>query len=216
MSTEEIIINWQSFVRIQPFFSLYIYKEVLSLSHQPDRPSYPSPTEQRKTIVVVIPSSIPNLRRCARHLSPKLPEKPRSINQIRSDPIRDQPTLLISSFSPHPSITLSTTPLSPPPHTYKMEAPLSSPCPAGSSHAQHPYSASSSSSSPSSTHQSTGPTSSSSSQEASSSFAPPPPPQQQHSADATLPFLRDFNLVAEAAKRAQMAVLLRDLEAVGL
>jgi len=33
---------------------------------------------------------------------------------------------------------------------------------------------------------------------------------------ATSPFLRDFNLVAEAAKRAQMAVLMRDMEAVGL
>ncbi|TVY37978.1 hypothetical protein LSUB1_G003409, partial [Lachnellula subtilissima] len=32
----------------------------------------------------------------------------------------------------------------------------------------------------------------------------------------TTPFLRDFNLVAEAAKRAQMAVLMRDMEAVGL
>ncbi|TAQ88083.1 hypothetical protein B7494_g3621 [Chlorociboria aeruginascens] len=34
--------------------------------------------------------------------------------------------------------------------------------------------------------------------------------------DAASPFLRDFNLVAEAAKRAQMAVLMRDMEAVGL
>jgi hypothetical protein len=43
---------------------------------------------------------------------------------------------------------------------------------------------------------------------------PPPPPPPR--ADATSPFLRDFNLVAEAAKRAQMAVLMRDLEAVGI
>lgn len=35
-------------------------------------------------------------------------------------------------------------------------------------------------------------------------------------ASATMPFLRDFNLVAEAAKRAQMAVMMRDFEAVGL
>lgn len=35
-------------------------------------------------------------------------------------------------------------------------------------------------------------------------------------ASATSPFLSDFNLVAEAAKRAQMAVLMRDLKAVGL
>jgi len=34
--------------------------------------------------------------------------------------------------------------------------------------------------------------------------------------DTVSPFLRDFNLVAEAAKRAQMAVLMRDMEAVGL
>jgi hypothetical protein len=34
--------------------------------------------------------------------------------------------------------------------------------------------------------------------------------------DSASPFLRDFNLVAEAAKRAQMAVLMRDLEAVGI
>ncbi|KZF23577.1 hypothetical protein L228DRAFT_238128 [Xylona heveae TC161] len=44
--------------------------------------------------------------------------------------------------------------------------------------------------------------------------------QQQPSAtagpSATLPFLRDFNLVAEAAKRAQMAVVMRDLEGVSL
>ena len=33
---------------------------------------------------------------------------------------------------------------------------------------------------------------------------------------ATAPFLKDFNLVAEAAKRAQMAVVLRDLESVTL
>lgn len=33
---------------------------------------------------------------------------------------------------------------------------------------------------------------------------------------ATAPFLQDFNLVAEAAKRAQMAVVMRDLESVTL
>jgi hypothetical protein len=43
---------------------------------------------------------------------------------------------------------------------------------------------------------------------------PPPPPPPR--ADAASPFLRDFNLVAEAAKRAQMAILMRDLEAVGI
>ncbi|GLB01957.1 hypothetical protein AtubIFM57258_000368 [Aspergillus tubingensis] len=33
---------------------------------------------------------------------------------------------------------------------------------------------------------------------------------------ATAPFLRDFSLVAEAAKRAQMSVMVRDLESVTL
>ncbi|RAK72813.1 uncharacterized protein BO72DRAFT_388609 [Aspergillus fijiensis CBS 313.89] len=33
---------------------------------------------------------------------------------------------------------------------------------------------------------------------------------------ATAPFLRDFSLVAEAAKRAQMSVMVRDLEGVTL
>jgi len=41
-------------------------------------------------------------------------------------------------------------------------------------------------------------------------------PQTQRLSGDAAPFLRDFNLVAEAAKRAQMAVLMRDLEAVGL
>ncbi|ODM14809.1 hypothetical protein SI65_09803 [Aspergillus cristatus] len=33
---------------------------------------------------------------------------------------------------------------------------------------------------------------------------------------ATAPFLRDFSLVAEAARRAQMAVVMRDLEGISL
>ncbi|KAL4897386.1 hypothetical protein BDV59DRAFT_170496 [Aspergillus ambiguus] len=33
---------------------------------------------------------------------------------------------------------------------------------------------------------------------------------------ATAPFLRDFSLVAEAAKRAQMSIMMRDLESVTL
>ncbi|RFU34199.1 hypothetical protein B7463_g2113, partial [Scytalidium lignicola] len=45
----------------------------------------------------------------------------------------------------------------------------------------------------------------------------PDPQQKAHiGASATLPFLRDFNLVAEAAKRAQMAVMMRDFEGIGL
>ncbi|KAK2754675.1 hypothetical protein FQN54_006808 [Arachnomyces sp. PD_36] len=39
---------------------------------------------------------------------------------------------------------------------------------------------------------------------------------QNTGARATAPFLEDFNLVAEAAKRAQMAVVMRDLESVTL
>ncbi|OTA70166.1 hypothetical protein K449DRAFT_427680 [Hypoxylon sp. EC38] len=43
------------------------------------------------------------------------------------------------------------------------------------------------------------------------SFAPPPPAVPK--TPSTDSFIRDLNLVAEAAKRAQMAVLMRDLEA---
>lgn len=48
------------------------------------------------------------------------------------------------------------------------------------------------------------------------------PPPQQHAAGPKMPqdsadaFLRDFSLVAEAAKRAQVAVLVRDFEGCGL
>ncbi|CAJ2502921.1 Uu.00g103150.m01.CDS01 [Anthostomella pinea] len=44
----------------------------------------------------------------------------------------------------------------------------------------------------------------------SNSFAPPQAPQQKSA--GTDAFIRDLNLVAEAAKRAQMAVLMRDME----
>ncbi|KAF7136864.1 hypothetical protein CNMCM5793_006434 [Aspergillus hiratsukae] len=60
----------------------------------------------------------------------------------------------------------------------------------------------------------------------SADTAPPPPaaaaeiyPHQVTGSGgplATAPFLRDFSLVAEAAKRAQMSVVLRDLESVTL
>ena len=46
------------------------------------------------------------------------------------------------------------------------------------------------------------------------SFAPPAPVVQK--APSTDAFIRDLNLVAEAAKRAQMAVLMRDLEGVAI
>jgi len=42
------------------------------------------------------------------------------------------------------------------------------------------------------------------------------PLSSSSSASSTDAFLRDFTLVAEAAKRAQMAVLMRDFEGVGL
>lgn len=45
---------------------------------------------------------------------------------------------------------------------------------------------------------------------------PPPPPRDAAQAPSTDTFLKDFTLVAEAAKRAQMAVMIRDLENVGL
>ncbi|CAD6447372.1 f55f639d-9839-466d-bd00-1d7b2e33e8ed-CDS [Sclerotinia trifoliorum] len=62
------------------------------------------------------------------------------------------------------------------------------------------------------------PTSSSSSSGPTS--APQPTAQQapkrSSSQDETNPFLKDFNLIAEAAKRAQMACLMRDMEGCGL
>ncbi|XXH03734.1 hypothetical protein Hte_010140 [Hypoxylon texense] len=57
-------------------------------------------------------------------------------------------------------------------------------------------------------------TSSSSTSSAQSSYAPPAPAVQK--APSTDAFIRDLNLVAEAAKRAQMAVLMRDLDNIAL
>jgi hypothetical protein len=85
-----------------------------------------------------------------------------------------------------------------------MEAPLSSPSLNGPTRPQNTYFSTASST------QLSGSTSSQQTQ------PPQQPSQPQQSPDATSPFLRDFNLVAEAAKRAQMAVLMRDLEAVGI
>ena len=42
---------------------------------------------------------------------------------------------------------------------------------------------------------------------------PAPAPVRTASTDA---FLKDFNLVAEAAKRAQMAIMVRDFEECGI
>lgn len=44
----------------------------------------------------------------------------------------------------------------------------------------------------------------------------PPPNHHLSDPDGTAPYLREFNLLAEAAKRAQMAVLMRDMEAMGV
>jgi len=43
-----------------------------------------------------------------------------------------------------------------------------------------------------------------------------PPAPKPTKAPSTDVFLKDFTLVAEAAKRAQMAVLMRDFESIGL
>ncbi len=43
-----------------------------------------------------------------------------------------------------------------------------------------------------------------------------PPQPIQIKAPSTDPFLKDFTLIAEAAKRAQLAVLMRDMESFGL
>jgi hypothetical protein len=48
----------------------------------------------------------------------------------------------------------------------------------------------------------------------SSNIVPPAPKPAK--APSTAAYLKDFTLLAEAAKRAEMAVLLRDLESVGL
>jgi hypothetical protein len=97
---------------------------------------------------------------------------------------------------------------SPPPRPI-MEAPLSSP--SLSQPSQYFQGAPSPSTSQASSY---------TSQPAASATQAQAPNQQQAQTqrgvgDAS-PFLRDFNLVAEAAKRAQMAVLMRDMEAVGL
>lgn len=85
---------------------------------------------------------------------------------------------------------------------FKMNAPIQSP---NGQQVPASHAASSIASATSSTHQS--PTNDAA-------------PQQQlagaHSAPSTDAFLRDFTLVAEAAKRAQMAVMMRDFESVGL
>ncbi|KAF4983312.1 hypothetical protein FZEAL_1250 [Fusarium zealandicum] len=46
-------------------------------------------------------------------------------------------------------------------------------------------------------------------------MAPQPAPTQ-HQIASTDAFLKDFNLIAEAAKRAQMAIMVRDFEECGI
>ncbi|KAK3370264.1 hypothetical protein B0H63DRAFT_527998 [Podospora didyma] len=52
-----------------------------------------------------------------------------------------------------------------------------------------------------------------SSQQSPTTIVPPPPPAMKSA--STDSFLKDFTLVAEAAKRAQMACLMRDMESIG-
>ena len=53
-------------------------------------------------------------------------------------------------------------------------------------------------------------------QQSSMQSSQQPLPQPAHLGDPSGSFLRDFNLVAEAAKRAQIAVLMRDMGDVAL
>lgn len=86
-----------------------------------------------------------------------------------------------------------------------MDAPLSSPGMPSQAQHQHQHQSSYFSSA-------SGPTSAAQ-QNQQQSYQSPPVQQRR---DETSPFLRDFNLVAEAAKRAQMACLMRDLEGVAI
>ncbi|RYC59925.1 hypothetical protein CHU98_g6299 [Xylaria longipes] len=43
-----------------------------------------------------------------------------------------------------------------------------------------------------------------------------PPKPKKKKGHSTDPYLRDFTLVAEAARRAQMSILIRDMENVGI
>ncbi|TPX15774.1 uncharacterized protein E0L32_000108 [Thyridium curvatum] len=63
------------------------------------------------------------------------------------------------------------------------------------------------------THQTSAATTSARTSPANKMAPPPPAAMSSPSTDA---FLKDFTLVAEAAKRAQMAVMMRDFESVGL
>ncbi|RBR17310.1 uncharacterized protein FIESC28_06546 [Fusarium coffeatum] len=58
--------------------------------------------------------------------------------------------------------------------------------------------------------------SSSSAQQSPSVQMVPQPAPTQGNNPSTAPFLQDFTLIAEAAKRAQMAIMIRDFEDCGL
>ncbi|KAF5246537.1 hypothetical protein FAUST_1263 [Fusarium austroamericanum] len=59
-------------------------------------------------------------------------------------------------------------------------------------------------------------TSNSSAQQSPSVQMVPQPAPTQGNNPSTAPFLQDFTLIAEAAKRAQMAIMIRDFEDCGL
>ncbi|CVK89902.1 hypothetical protein FPRO06_05445 [Fusarium proliferatum] len=60
-------------------------------------------------------------------------------------------------------------------------------------------------------------TSNSSAQQSPSvQMVPQPAPAQGNNGPSTDAFLQDFTLIAEAAKRAQMAIMIRDFEECGL
>ncbi|KAF4448745.1 thiol methyltransferase [Fusarium austroafricanum] len=59
-------------------------------------------------------------------------------------------------------------------------------------------------------------TSNSSAQQSPSVQMAPQPAPAQSNGPSTGPFLQDFTLIAEAAKRAQMAIMIRDFEECGL
>lgn len=69
---------------------------------------------------------------------------------------------------------------------------------------------------PSSTNASSSSSASSTRQSPASSAAIMAPAPVQVKAPSTEPFLKDFTLLAEAAKRAQVAVMVRDFEDCGI
>ncbi|KAG9232299.1 hypothetical protein BJ875DRAFT_486227 [Amylocarpus encephaloides] len=103
-----------------------------------------------------------------------------------------------------------------------MDAPLSSPSMNGPSQTHSSYFVKSASSSAASSTQASSSNGAAQTQSQQNQQYQPPQPARQsqqaqmQTADGTSPFLRDFNLVAEAAKRAQIACLMRDMEAVGI